>query len=294
MLCWRVRGRVSLGGGRDESGEVRSAEFSFIIAALALETHAARDFLYSLAVAVAVVTTFTTPYLIRASGPIAERVEQRLPRGLAVMGALYEAAVEHMRRRSASRTQVMTIRWSIIAATGAAVVVAGFIIGAEVFIGSLTFWLQHYFSISFQAAEVLLAALTMVACMLPAIAIYRATGRLAIALAARAVPEGAAEDQIRPPGWESLVEIMQVAMLIVVTVVVLAIVQPFLEPLQDEVNLEQSAQGIRGAMSKSRRQFLASGLFGVWESLSVLAQKSRRLQLLPLRRVHRSGLRCPR
>jgi CPA2 family monovalent cation:H+ antiporter-2 len=212
-------------------------EFSFIIAALALETHAARDFLYSLAVAVSVVTTFTTPYLIRASGPIAERVEQRLPRGLAVMGALYEAAVEHMRRRSASRTQVMTIRWSIIAATGAAVVVAGFIIGAEVFIGSLTFWLQHYFSISFQAAEVLLAALTMVACMLPAIAIYRATGRLAIALAARAVPEGAAEDQIRPPGWESLVEIMQVAMLIVVTVVVLAIVQPFLEPLEGVVVL---------------------------------------------------------
>ena len=53
-------------------------EFSFIIAALALETHAARDFLYSLAVAVSVVTTFTTPYLDPGIG--ADRGELRTAR----------------------------------------------------------------------------------------------------------------------------------------------------------------------------------------------------------------------
>ncbi len=212
-------------------------EFSFIIAALALETHAARDFLYSLAVAVSVITTFTTPYLIRASGPIAVSFEQHIPRGLAVLEALYEAAVEHIRRRAASRTQVMEIRWSFIAVTCSAVVIAGLIIGAEVFLQPLTYWIQSSLSISFESAEVLVGVLTIVACMLPSIAVYRATGRLAIALAARAVPEGAADDQVRPPGWESLVEIMQVAMLIVVTVVVLAIVQPFLQPLEGVVVL---------------------------------------------------------
>ena len=43
--------------------------------------------------------------------------------------------------------------------------------------------------------------------------------------------------EIRPPGWESLVEIMQVAMMIVVTIVVLAIVQPFLEPFEGVIVL---------------------------------------------------------
>ncbi len=207
-------------------------EFSFIIAALALETHAARDFLYSLAVAVSVVTTFTTPYLIRASGPIAESFERRVPRGFVVLEALYEAAVEHIRGRAASRTQVVTIRWSFIAMICSAVVIAGFIIGAEVFMEPLTFLLQSSFSLSFVAAETALGAITVAACGFPSLALFHATGRLALALAARAIPEGAADGEVRPPGWESLVEIMHVALMIVVTIVVLAIVQPFLEPLE--------------------------------------------------------------
>ncbi len=207
-------------------------EFSFIIATLALETHAARDFLYSLAVAVSVVTTFTTPYLIKASGPIASSFEQRFPRGLVVLEALYEAAVEHIRRRAASRTQVVTIRWSLAAVISSAIVIAGFIIGAEVFLDPLTFWVQHSFSLAFQTAQALIGVATILACMFPSLVLYRATAHLAVALAARGVPEGATQDQIRPPGWESLVEIMQVAMLIVVTIVVLAIVQPFLEPFE--------------------------------------------------------------
>jgi CPA2 family monovalent cation:H+ antiporter-2 len=117
-------------------------EFSFIIAALALETHAASDFLYSLAVAVSVVTTFTTPYLIKASGPIAESFERRVPRGFLVLEALYEAATEHIRGRAASRTQVVKIRWSFSAMISSAVVIAGFVIGAEVFMEPLTFLLQ--------------------------------------------------------------------------------------------------------------------------------------------------------
>ena len=207
-------------------------EFSFIIAGLALETHATRDFLYSLAIAVSVVTTFTTPYLIRAAGPIAERFERRMPRGLGVIEALYQSSIERIRGRSASRTQVTTFRWSFTVAAFAAFSVAAIIVGAEVFLEPLTYWLQSSLSISFEAAEALLAVLTIVACTLPALAVYRATGWLAIGLAARAIPESAANDPQRPPGWQSLVEIMHVAMMIVVTVVVLAIVQPFLEPLE--------------------------------------------------------------
>ena len=54
-------------------------EFSFIIATLGLSLKVISEFLYPLAVAVSVVTTFTTPYLIRFSDPIYEWTIARLP-----------------------------------------------------------------------------------------------------------------------------------------------------------------------------------------------------------------------
>ncbi len=212
-------------------------EFSFIIAGLALESHAARDFLYSLAIAVSVVTTFTTPYLIKASGPIAETFERHMPRGLGVIEAIYESSVEHIRSRAGTRTEAATIRWTFTLVASAAIALAALIIGAEVFLQPLTVVIRSYVLISVEYAQVLVGVITIITCVGPSIVLYRATGRLAIALASRAIPEGAAEDQPKPPGWESLVEIMQVAMMIVVTVVVLAIVQPFLQPFEGVIVL---------------------------------------------------------
>jgi CPA2 family monovalent cation:H+ antiporter-2 len=212
-------------------------EFSFIIAGLALETHAARDFLYSLAIAVSVVTTFTTPYLIKASGPIAESFERHIPRGLGVIEAIYESSVEHIRSRAASRTEAATIRWSFIVIMCATVASVALIIGAEIFLLPLAHRIQSVAKISLEYAEAAVGALTITACLIPSLALYRATRRLATALASRAVPEGAAGDQLKPPGWEALIEIMQVAMMIVIIVIALAVVQPFLQPLEGVIVL---------------------------------------------------------
>src|SRR5581483_1803165 len=54
-------------------------EFSFIIAGLGISTHATRDFLYTLAIAVSAITTFTTPFMIRASLPFAQMVARNVP-----------------------------------------------------------------------------------------------------------------------------------------------------------------------------------------------------------------------
>ncbi|MEI6457082.1 MAG: cation:proton antiporter, partial [bacterium] len=56
-------------------------EFSFIIAALGLVLGVTSSFLYPVAVAVSVLTTFTTPYMIRLSGPVAGLLEKILPAG---------------------------------------------------------------------------------------------------------------------------------------------------------------------------------------------------------------------
>lgn len=54
-------------------------EFSFIIATLGLTLKVTSAFIYPIAVAVSAVTTFTTPYMIRASGPVYEWLNKKLP-----------------------------------------------------------------------------------------------------------------------------------------------------------------------------------------------------------------------
>lgn len=53
-------------------------EFSFIIATLGLTLKVTSDFLYPIAVAVSVLTTFTTPYLIRSAPSVHRFLERRL------------------------------------------------------------------------------------------------------------------------------------------------------------------------------------------------------------------------
>ena len=54
-------------------------EFSFIIASLGLALDVISDFLYPVVVAVSVITTFLTPYMIRLATPAYNSLEKRLP-----------------------------------------------------------------------------------------------------------------------------------------------------------------------------------------------------------------------
>lgn len=55
-------------------------EFAFIIASLGLSLRVISDFLYPVVVAVSVITTFLTPYMLKAAIPCYEIMERRLPR----------------------------------------------------------------------------------------------------------------------------------------------------------------------------------------------------------------------
>ncbi len=57
-------------------------EFSFIIASLGLSLGVISEFLYPVVVAVSVITTFLTPYMIRLATPAYNALEQRLPKRL--------------------------------------------------------------------------------------------------------------------------------------------------------------------------------------------------------------------
>ena len=54
-------------------------EFAFIIASLGVSLHVTSDFLYPIVVAVSVITTFLTPYMIRFAEPASNFVDTHLP-----------------------------------------------------------------------------------------------------------------------------------------------------------------------------------------------------------------------
>ncbi|HJS42259.1 MAG TPA: cation:proton antiporter [Gemmatimonadales bacterium] len=75
-------------------------EFSFIIASLGVALGATGDFLYPVTVAVSAITTLTTPWLIRASGPVAAYVDRKLPRPLQTFAALYGSWLDRLKAAS--------------------------------------------------------------------------------------------------------------------------------------------------------------------------------------------------
>ncbi|MEW6055026.1 MAG: cation:proton antiporter [Bdellovibrionota bacterium] len=85
-------------------GLAQIGEFSFIIASLGLTLGVTSDFLYPVGVAVSLLTTLTTPYLIRVSHKSALAIERRLPARAADFLARYVAWSEQRRISTANRS----------------------------------------------------------------------------------------------------------------------------------------------------------------------------------------------
>jgi CPA2 family monovalent cation:H+ antiporter-2 len=87
-------GRVSLRVGMSLA---QIGEFSFIIAALGASLKVTSGFLYPVAVAVSAITTLFTPYLIRASDPLARRLHIAMPYPLRRIFHLYTQWLQGLR-----------------------------------------------------------------------------------------------------------------------------------------------------------------------------------------------------
>ncbi len=81
-------------------------EFSFIIASLGLSLGVTSDFLYPIAVAVSVVTAFTTPYMIRYSEGVAGFLERNIPQRWKDRLERYGAGARELPDENAWRTLI--------------------------------------------------------------------------------------------------------------------------------------------------------------------------------------------
>ena len=108
-------------------------EFSFIIAGLGLSLDATGSFLYPVAIVVSALTTLTTPWLIRASDPVASWVDSTLPRPLQTFTVLYGSWIEKLRITPRSRGTVSRIRRMLVLLLLDAALLAAIFTGLSVF-----------------------------------------------------------------------------------------------------------------------------------------------------------------
>lgn len=163
-------------------------EFSFIIASVGLSLKVTSDFLYPIAVSVSALTTFTTPWLIRASDPLTAWIEKRTPPYLLNFLHLYARWLEQLgQRRKESQVRAILHRIAGQLATFLGLIAGSFLAGG--FLSRLT--LRHLDWA--RAQEEVVHSAFWVASLLVAMPVYLAASRklkaLGMILADLGVPE---------------------------------------------------------------------------------------------------------
>ncbi len=204
-------------------------EFSFIIAGAGMKTGATRDFLYSIAVAVSVITTFLTPYLIRSSGPCADFVSRHLPRPLKVLESLYDSWFERIRQAAAPTEDSRSIGWPIATIVSSASLIGAILIINERDPFDVTTIVAKLERLPYFSAGLFVDAFALLLCVGPAAGLYFGAHRLATALASRAFPDLTTEEI---SAGKAMIELLHVTILLVAAVPLLAVVQPFMAPVE--------------------------------------------------------------
>ena len=139
-----LRTSLSVGMGLAQIGE-----FSFIIATLGLTLHVTSDFLYPIAVAVSVITTLVTPYLIRGTDGLVAWIDRAAPRPLMQALSVYTTWIGSFGQREPSPMILLVRRmgWQLL--INLLLTVGIFAVGAWI-----TQWDDSYLPESIRAPEV--------------------------------------------------------------------------------------------------------------------------------------------
>lgn len=177
-------GRTSMRVGM---GLSQIGEFSFIIASLGLSLKVTSDFLYPIAVAVSVITTLLTPYLIKSADPVTGWLGRAMPGRLSYVLGQYTQWLQSIQLTGDSAALVTIVRRIVVSvAINLALVVTIFLGGAFFYrrlADLMSPWVRDP---SLQSAVVWGAALVLSLPFL--IAVYRKLKSLSLLLVELSVP----------------------------------------------------------------------------------------------------------
>src|SRR5215469_3965755 len=166
-------------------------EFSFIIAGLGVSTGATRDFVYTLAVAVSAITTFTTPFMIRASIPLAKWIASHQPSRVGNMQGMYDSMMERIRRGAVPFRDVVQ---PILMLAGGTIAIAMIMIFNDVDFFGVTQMAIERFHLDFFETEILVDMAAALLCTPFAAAMYIGATRIATKLVLAALSEDQSRD----------------------------------------------------------------------------------------------------
>ncbi len=208
-------------------------EFSFIIAGLGLSLGASRPFLYPVAVAVSAVTTLTTPWLIRASGPVASFVDRKLPRPLQTFVTLYGSWIENLRSPQRLKTPGASIRRMVRLLVGDAALLVAVFIGASIAFRKAVVPLEERLGISETLARALIVGAALALAVPFCVGIISLARQLGVALAEQALPASPnGKVDLAAAPRRALVVTLQLGCVLIVGVPMVAVTQPFLPGFQ--------------------------------------------------------------
>jgi monovalent cation:H+ antiporter-2, CPA2 family len=204
-------------------------EFSFIIAGLGLSLKATGEFLYPVAVAVSAITTLTTPWLIKASGPSANWVDRRMPHRVQTFVALYGSWMEEFRSRPQEITRGASIRRLIRLLIIDAAILAAIAIGTSMKIVPIAKVLEAKLGLASALARLVVIGSAMALAVPLLRGITRIARQLGLAIAVAALPaapEGSLDLAAAPR--RTLIVTLQLATVLLIGLPLLALTQPFL------------------------------------------------------------------
>ncbi|HEY9131517.1 MAG TPA: cation:proton antiporter [Dyella sp.] len=223
-----VAGKEARTSLRVGMGLAQIGEFSFVIASLGLSLKVTSGFLYPIAVAVSAITTFLTPYLIRASDPLAGMLARRLPQGfIGVFGAYTDwmGNISFSGQGAAIMKMIRRLVWHVV--INMALVVAVFLIMAYLYRRGYFHWeifdRRELVSRTVAWSVAALLSLPMI------VAAYRKANALGMLLAELSIPErvgGQHNVKIRAV----LARLVPMAALAVLALLVVALASTILPP----------------------------------------------------------------
>lgn len=173
------QGRTSLRVGM---GLSQIGEFSFIIAALGISLKVTGEFLYSITVAVSVITTLTTPYLIKAADPLTKILGKFVPTPIAKVCNAYTQWVDHIRLHGDKAVLAAMIKRIILQVGVNLALVTAIFLGVAYFIDPLSNWLDKWID-AVDYRKAVICCVTLIISLPFLIAAYRKLKALSMLLA---------------------------------------------------------------------------------------------------------------
>ncbi|MCB1635910.1 MAG: cation:proton antiporter [Xanthomonadales bacterium] len=204
-------------------------EFSFIIAGLGVALGSLEPKVYSIAVSVAAVTAFTTPYMVRFANPVAAWVDAKLPRPLQTFAALWGSWIEQLgQRREPDAARRSGLRRLGVLLLLDCLLLWAVVIGAALGGEELSVWLEARTPLAAEAAYwgVLIGSALLLAPLL--LGIFRLSRALARRLSRLALPRNDDGVDFGDAPRRALLLGLELGILLLVGISSLAITQPFL------------------------------------------------------------------